>query len=199
MALIQFQDLPSTNTPINASNLNNNFNEALLKSGGTMTGKLILSNQGYEDSNAAGYTYDQYGNMRHKRNDNGDTFSIQSYNGTNKFTVYPETGKVNSANGFYINNTNILTDIVKTQVVDLCTDQIFTAGNSPATASKDVPQISGYKAVFITLENEWDGNINLWYCNLSSDGQTIYWRAKNLSTSSVTATIRVKVLYIKLP
>ena len=27
MALIQFEDLPSTNTPINANNLNNNFNE----------------------------------------------------------------------------------------------------------------------------------------------------------------------------
>lgn len=27
MALIQFEDLPSTNTPLNASNLNNNFSE----------------------------------------------------------------------------------------------------------------------------------------------------------------------------
>lgn len=27
MALVTFEDLPSTNTPINASNLNNNFNE----------------------------------------------------------------------------------------------------------------------------------------------------------------------------
>lgn len=29
MALIQFEDLPSTNTPINADNLNNNFNECI--------------------------------------------------------------------------------------------------------------------------------------------------------------------------
>lgn len=29
MALIEFEDLPSTDTPINATNLNNNFNEIL--------------------------------------------------------------------------------------------------------------------------------------------------------------------------
>ena len=31
MALIKFNDLPNTNTPINANNLNNNFNEVLGK------------------------------------------------------------------------------------------------------------------------------------------------------------------------
>lgn len=38
MALITFENLPSTNTPINAANLNNNFNECI-----NHTGSIIYS------------------------------------------------------------------------------------------------------------------------------------------------------------
>lgn len=60
----------------------------------TIGGKLYLGQNGMQDYNSAGFTHDQYGNWKHKRNTSTDTWSIQDYNGNNKFSVYPETGNV---------------------------------------------------------------------------------------------------------
>lgn len=45
MALIEFKDLPNTDTPINAENLNHNFNEVKVESGSNENGHWIK----YED------------------------------------------------------------------------------------------------------------------------------------------------------
>lgn len=41
MALIEFEDLPSTDTPINSENLNYNFNECKIESGSNSNGNWI--------------------------------------------------------------------------------------------------------------------------------------------------------------
>ncbi len=52
MALITFQDLPNTTTPLNASNLNNNFNEldtkidGIIESGSNANGNYIKFSDG---------------------------------------------------------------------------------------------------------------------------------------------------------
>ena len=72
--------------------------------------KLFLGVNGMEDYNAAGFTHDQYGNWKHKRNTSSDTWSIANNSGTNKFTVYPETGDLKLAGkimvGNFFNNVN---------------------------------------------------------------------------------------------
>ena len=100
MQKIPFQDLPNTTTPVNADNLNqlqtnveNEFGDYFPLSGGTMTGKIILSSQGYEDSAESGYIHDQHGNMRHKRDNTSDNFHIDNYAGDSVFKFYPETGE----------------------------------------------------------------------------------------------------------
>ena len=85
--------------------------------------------------------------------------------------------------------------IVQTRVVNLCESTTFPANTSPATTTTNLPTITGYTPVIATLENAWDGDINLWYVNLAST--SIDWRAKNLSSTNKTVTIRVKVLYVK--
>lgn len=76
-----------------------------------INGKLYTSNAGREDYAAFGFTYDGAGNMKHKRNDSGDSFQIQSYNGTATVGINPENGNVNtngktiSENGFYSKET----------------------------------------------------------------------------------------------
>ena len=85
--------------------------------------------------------------------------------------------------------------IVQTRIVNLCESTTFPANTSPGTTTTNLPIISGYTPVIVTLENVWDGDIHLWYVNLSSTA--INWRAKNLSSTDKTVTIRVKVLYVK--
>lgn len=46
------------------------------------------------DLSDAGFEYDQYGNMKHKRSNNTDTFSIRSNANVGAVTINPETGSV---------------------------------------------------------------------------------------------------------
>lgn len=48
MALVTFEDYPSTNTPLNATNLNNNFNECnnIVESGSNSNGRYIKFSDG---------------------------------------------------------------------------------------------------------------------------------------------------------
>lgn len=114
MQKINFQNLPNTTTPVNATYLNDlqdniedvfNGNEAMgdiIVGDITVQDKVQLGTGGICDYNAAGFEHDQYGNWKHKRNTISDIWSIQDSNGTNKFTVKPETGDVNTQG--YISN-----------------------------------------------------------------------------------------------
>lgn len=60
MALVVFEDLPSTNTPLNAQNLNNNFNELASGITGTQTTSetITLLTTGWEQNVTTGnYEY----------------------------------------------------------------------------------------------------------------------------------------------
>ena len=57
MALIQFEDLPSTNTPLNAANLNNNFNECYKADSGWQS---ITYEHTYSSYSANDYNVLQY-------------------------------------------------------------------------------------------------------------------------------------------
>lgn len=57
MALIEFQDLPDTTTPLNASNLNNNFNECYKEDSGWQN---ITYEHTYSSYDASGFNPLQY-------------------------------------------------------------------------------------------------------------------------------------------
>lgn len=57
MALVEFEDLPSTDTPINATNLNNNFNEILNLVYPIGRGFIDFTNTDY--SNYLGFTWER--------------------------------------------------------------------------------------------------------------------------------------------
>lgn len=57
MAMITFEDLPSTNTPLNAANLNNNFNEVLNLI--CPIGKVEVFFDNADHSNYLGFTWER--------------------------------------------------------------------------------------------------------------------------------------------
>ena len=69
----------------------------LKKSGGTMTGQIVLASNGYKTNSTSGYSADQYGNFTHLGTTTSDYWMLKSNNGTNKFSVYWETGNVTAA------------------------------------------------------------------------------------------------------
>lgn len=123
---------------------NNYSSYTLPLSGGTMSGTITLANTGLKTPNVAGYTTDQYGNFKHQRATNTDTWCIISNAGTNKATINYETGAATFAgsvtatggfsgnastatkatqdeNGYNLNNTYAKEYI---QVIDLTADDI---------------------------------------------------------------------------
>lgn len=62
--------------------------------GGSMSGKILLSNSGLEAPNAAGWITDQYGNFIHKRSDTADNWNLQKNGGGSTFEVAYESGEV---------------------------------------------------------------------------------------------------------
>lgn len=71
-------------------------------SGGTLTGKLTYSSSGREDSDASGFTYDQYGNLTHKRTTDTDSWRIKANDSTVAFQVFPEKQAVQTGKSFRI-------------------------------------------------------------------------------------------------
>lgn len=57
--------------------------------------KLYTSSSGREDYAEDGFTYDEAGNMQHKRSNSGDSFQIKANNGNPCLQILPETGAVN--------------------------------------------------------------------------------------------------------
>lgn len=55
-------------------------------------GLLQYGSSGRQDYSANGFSYDQWGNMKHLSSTSTNTWKMQSYDGTNKITIYPETG-----------------------------------------------------------------------------------------------------------
>lgn len=88
-----------------------------------INGKLYTSNAGREDYAAFGFIYDGAGNMRHKRNDGGDNFGIDRYDGTRMLAFWPENGTtiINGSattNGLTVNGDNGTNNIVKSGTIE---------------------------------------------------------------------------------
>lgn len=86
-------------------------------SGGTLTGQLTLSADGYKTASTAGYATDQLGNFIHQSANNNDYFYIGGADGTSEnFSVYFDTGNVTMAGGLTIGGGSQITKVTFTNV-----------------------------------------------------------------------------------
>lgn len=84
-----------------------NIDEDLSVSGDVnIAGKTYFGIDGREDYNNAGFTYDDCGNMRHKRSTTSDNFNIDGNSGNHALKIYPETGEAELSNGKVLFNPN---------------------------------------------------------------------------------------------
>ena len=91
-----------------------------------------------------------------------------------------------------------LNGLVYTESVNLATNMTIPANTQPATQVYSLSPRTGYKPIFVALENTWGGQVTLWYLWLDTNANTISWRVRNNTSSQLTGfTIRVNVLYIK--
>lgn len=82
------------------SNMKNEIENKVNKSGDTLTGQLVLSENGFKTYDEKGYYLDRYGNFVHTTTIDTNTFNIQSYSNDVNFKVNFENGNVNSK-GYY--------------------------------------------------------------------------------------------------
>ena len=90
------------------------------------------------------------------------------------------------------------TPLFYTQVVSLATGLSVKANTNTATATYTLSPRDGYKPITCSTHNLWGGQINLWYLNLDTPTNLIYWRVRNVSDTDLTnLTIQVKVIYVR--
>lgn len=103
------EDISDLRNDINS--VYNVVNEKLPLSGGTMTGQIVLAENGYKTANSLhGYEVDQYGNFTHISDTDTDYFHFNSNDGSAKLSVYWETGEVGVTGPltFATNNKNAI-------------------------------------------------------------------------------------------
>lgn len=89
-----------------------------------------------------------------------------------------------------------ISNLVYTEVITLASNLSVNANTNTSTATYTLTPRTNYTAIMVTLENVYNGAINLWYCHLEDN--KIAWRVRNVSSSKATGvSIRVCVLYIK--
>ena len=118
-----------------------------------------------------------------------------NYSEVGNITNLTTTDKSSIVNA--INETSgLLNGLVYTEIVNLATNLSVNANSNTNTLTYTLRPRNGYTPILVVTNNMWNGAISLWYCSLS--GNTIYWRARNNSSSNATGlTIKVSVLYIK--
>lgn len=95
--------------------------------------------------------------------------------------IYPEVYGLS-----YVENVTIASNIT------------VNANTNTSTATYTLSPRTGYTPVIATVQNTYNGAINLWYINLSPANKTIAWRCRNVSSTNATGVyINVAVLYIK--
>ena len=168
MQKINFQNLPSTTTPINATNLNAiqtnvedvfNGNVAMgnITTGDlTVGGTLYTSNAGREDYAAFGFNYDGAGNMTHKRNNVYDNFTINDSSGNSKIKIYPENGDVQILSSG--TNSNVMFmhsgSMPSTDLNDIKYYGSYNFDNGSNSYS-NAPETSGIQLLDVGGEGEW--------------------------------------------
>lgn len=87
--------------------LNDKFGNYLPLSGGTLTGLLKLSGSGLETLDPAGITMDIYGNLKHKRDNDADSWCITNYEGDKSLRYVFGTGSLQIPSELYVDSKKI--------------------------------------------------------------------------------------------
>jgi hypothetical protein len=179
MQKINFQNLPNTTTPINATNLNaiqtnaetaindvaddlSDYVDGTTAMGNITTGDLTVggtlytSNTGREDYAAFGFYYDGAGNMTHKRNNAYDNFTINDSSGNSKIKIYPESGDVQikssgiSSNVMFMHSGSMPS-------TDLNNIKCYGSYNfdNGSNSYSNAPETSGIQLLDVGGEGEW--------------------------------------------
>lgn len=98
-------------------------------------------------------------------------------------------GAINEVDG-------LLNGLVYNETVTLASGLSVNANTNTNTATYALSPKPGYTAVKVSVDNLYNGAINLWYCHLANN--QISWRVRNVSSSNATGiSVIVQVLYIK--
>lgn len=87
--------------------LNDKFGSYLPLGGGTLTGLLKLSGSGLETFDPAGITMDIYGNLKHKRDNDADSWCITNYEGDKSLRYVFGTGSLQIPSELYVDSKKI--------------------------------------------------------------------------------------------
>lgn len=133
-------------------NTGNYSSYALPLSGGTMTGQIVLASTGLKTSDVAGYMIDQYGNFKHQRTTNTDTWCIISNAGTNKATINFETGAATFAGSVTASGGDITAP----------SGSIWAGTINNTTAERDIGVRSGSGSIYLYSGAQTNGNRGLY-------------------------------------
>lgn len=98
--------------------LNDKFSGYLPLSGGALTGPLKLSGSGLETLDPAGIVMDIYGNFKHKRENDADTWCITNYEGDKSLRYVFGTGSLQIPSELYVDSKKIARFKVSTPEFD---------------------------------------------------------------------------------
>lgn len=91
------------------SNMKEEIDNKVNRSGDTLTGQLVLSQTGFKTYSDNGYYLNSAGEMVHTTTNTANSFKIKSYDDTTKFTVQYESGNI-TTQGTISANGNITTN-----------------------------------------------------------------------------------------
>lgn len=134
--------------------------------------KLYYGSNGRQDYSDAGFEYDGYGNMKHRRSTNTDTWNIKNNSGTAKLVFNPETGLLNVIGNIQKNGSNVATTSdVPTKTSDLTNDSNFMVSDFMIAGNSSQQTISG---------NNTPQKYNL-NTNIASSGNKLTFNSSNHS------------------
>ena len=105
------------------------------KSGGTMTGQLILSTEGLRYPSEYGYHTDNNGNFIHNKDDSTNCWHLDSYDGTQVIKMYWKSGNIESTG--------------------TVTASKFVGANASTTAAGLLPKLDGSTSKFLNGNGTW--------------------------------------------
>ena len=149
-----------------------------------LNSKLYYGSNGRQDYSDAGFEYDGYGNMKHRRSNQNDYFNIKSYNDTMKLQFFPETGLLNVMGNIQKNGSNVaLASDIPTKTSDLTNDSNFMVSDFMIAGNSSQQTISG---------NNTPQKYNL-NTNIASSGNKLTFNSSNHSIDIGTGISYVEV------
>jgi len=152
-----------------------------------VTGLLQYGQSGRQDFGLAGFTYDQNGNMQHRRNNSGDNWQIKDYSGNLKLLFFPETGTLQ------IGNSTINSNGINKVAYDVLYNN--TSGTN-GSFNLSYGYYDWYDHIIIYFKNN-DGYFNsiVVYSNYSDSGKPIVLHCNNNNDSYIWVKTKKYTLY----